>query len=211
MSKATNLLRAVFSRSYSKGSILFAKLPDLDFNYLCNPDNVKEISSNIASRKGMGNIELVQSLKNKLDSLSDDDANRETVLSEFISEALKIPNKTHPAVKMYGEEAQVISEVGNKKHFEFKPREFEAITKQLKLLRTDQLGNVSGNRSYFFLGDMAELEQAMIRYAVNELLKNKFQLFSVPDLLDRNVIENCGMNTRGARNQVAKLESLECS
>lgn len=202
-------LKTTSFRFYSNRNIsLNIKPPDLDFNYLCKPENLQEISNNIASRKGLGNIQLVQTLKRKLDSLAIDDTNRDVILHEFINEALKIPNKTHPIVQTYGEEAKVIEEIGNQKQFDFIPREFEAIGKQLKLLRLDQLGNVSGNRSYFFLGEMAELEQALIRYTVHELLNRKFELFSVPDLLERNVIESCGMNTRGARNQVS-LNLLE--
>lgn len=208
MSKLQHLLKSPLSRCFSRGSIFLSQdslnnnPPDLDFDYLCNPKNVDEISKNIASRKGMGNIELVQSLKNKLDSVSSDDANRGVILKDFINEAMKIPNRTHPAVKDYGEKAQVIREVGSRQSFDFEAKEFEEIAKRLKLLRTDQLGNVSGNRSYFFLGDMAALEQALIRYTLRELLKHKFQLYSVPDLLERRVIESCGMNTKGERNQV---------
>lgn len=198
----------IYPRFYISGKKFFShessniKLPDLDFDYLCNPNNVEEINNNITSRKGLGNIQLVQSLKDKLDVMNPDDPNRQVILNEFINEILKIPNKTHPAVATYGDDPKIIEEVGNKIKFDFKPREFETIGKQLKLLRLDQLGTVAGNRSYFFLGEMAELEQALIKYTVHELLNRKFQLFSVPDLLDRNVIENCGMNTRGARNQV---------
>lgn len=204
-----HVTKTLFSRFYSSGSTVFSqkslniKPPELDLDYLCNLKNIEEISSNIANRKGLGNIQLVQSLKNQLDSMSVDDLKREVILKEFTDEILKIPNKTHPAVKGYGEDAKIIEMVGNKRHFDFKPREFEAIAKQLKLIRLDQLGNVSGSRSYFFLGQLAELEQALIRYTLSELLNRNFQLYSVPDLLDRHVIESCGMSTRGARNQVS--------
>lgn len=208
MSKIKHILKTLFPRFYSSSSNFLSqeslniKPPDLDLDYLCNPKNVEEINNNIAARKGLGNIKLVQSLKDKLDALASDDLNHEATLKEFVSEALKIPNRTHPVVQAYGEEPKIVEEVGSKRQFDFKAREFEAIAKQLKLLRLDQLGNVSGNRSYFFLGQMAELQQALIKYTVHELLQRDFKLFSVPDLLDRNVIESCGMNTRGARNQV---------
>lgn len=207
MSRINRFVRTLYLRLYSSSSSFLAhgllKPPDLDLDYLCNPKNTEEISNNIAARKGLGNIQLVQSLKSSLDALASDDVNRETILKEFTSEALKIPNKTHPIVQTYGEEPKIVKEVGSKRQFDFKAREFEAIAKQLKLLRLDQLGNVSGNRSYFFLGQLAELQQALINYTVHELLRRDFQLFSVPDLLERNVIESCGMNTRGARNQVS--------
>lgn len=48
-------------------------------------------------------------------------------------------------------------------------------------------------------------EQALIQYAVSKLLANKFKLITVPDILPARIIESCGMNTHGERNQVYKL------
>lgn len=178
------------------------KAEDLDVSYLYDPANLEHISNNITCRKGVGDIKLVQELKSKLESLNSTDSTYHKILGQLHEQIAKIPNRTHPTVLTYGDLPRLVKTVGVERNFEFKPKEFDEIAKRLKLIRTDQMGNLSGSRSYFLLGELAELEQALIRYTVAILLSNKFQLFSVPDLLDRSIVESCGMNTRGLRNQV---------
>ncbi|KAF5289822.1 hypothetical protein FQA39_LY14977 [Lamprigera yunnana] len=180
---------------------------ELDLDYYCNINNKNEISQNITARKGIGNINLVLELKNNLDKTQSNSACFKEIREKLHDELLKIPNKTHPTVFSLDQEPRVIKTIGQKKVFDFNEWEFHNITKRLNLVRTDQLGNVSGNRSYFLLGDMALLEQALVKYTVRNLLKNNFELVSVPDILHRNTIEACGLNTRGDRTQVYTLDS----
>ncbi|KAG5896148.1 hypothetical protein JTB14_015851 [Gonioctena quinquepunctata] len=56
-------------------------------------------------------------------------------------------------------------------------------------------------------GELVELEHALLNYFLKKLLQNGFELISVPDILPREVIESCGMNTRGERNQVYTIDS----
>ncbi|GLV40315.1 Seryl-tRNA synthetase mitochondrial [Carabus blaptoides fortunei] len=177
------------------------ELPALNTEYLCNPKNITAISENITRRKGVGNIETVHKLHEQLQNNED-----EQVKQQFYNELLKIPNDTHPAVMDYGMEPKILKYVGEKRKFSFKPKEFHDITKKLNIMRTNQLGNVAGNRSYYFLGALAELEQALIKYTVNKLLQLGYQLLSVPDILPSNIIESCGMNTKGERTQVYTLD-----
>lgn len=55
------------------------------------------------------------------------------------------------------------------------------------------------------MGEMAELEQALVNYFVSKLLRNGFELISVPDILPKDLIESCGMSTSGERDQVYLL------
>lgn len=179
------------------------KVADFDITYLCNPQNKEEILKNIERRKGIGDINLVHDLKDKLEKTNTSDDVYTNLQKQFYEELSKIPNRTHPAVCDYNDEPKVIKHVGEKRKFDSKPRQFDEITKRLRLVRTEHLGNLSGSKSYVLLGEMAELEQALVQYTVDNLLENKFRLISVPDLLPRNIIEGCGMNTRGTRNQAS--------
>jgi seryl-tRNA synthetase len=55
------------------------------------------------------------------------------------------------------------------------------------------------------MGELAELEQALIRLVLRRLIKEGFKLVSVPDILSSEAIENCGMPTKGERNQVLNI------
>ena len=123
----------------------------------------------------------------------------EIVCSERLS---CLPNKTHPSV-VENVDPQVIREINQKRDFQaHSPLEFSEITRRLNLVRTDQLGHTCGHKSYYFLGELAELEQALIKYTLNKLLQEKFQLVSVPDILPSQVLESCGMTVNSDRTQV---------
>lgn len=75
--------------------------------------------------------------------------------------------------------------------------------------RTENLGNFTGSRGYYFLGELVELEQAIIQLVVQKLLSRNFKLVTVPDILPAEAIENCGMPTRGTRSQVNWLNIVD--
>ncbi|KAJ8914578.1 hypothetical protein NQ315_017283, partial [Exocentrus adspersus] len=184
------------------------KYAELDIDYLCNEQNIQFIAHNIKNRKGVGDIRAVNDLKRKLDSAHTNENDYALTRKRFYEELFKIPNRTHPVVFKYGEKPKLVKYVNEKQEFNFTPKGFNEITKRLNLVRTGQLGNVSGNRAYYLLGEMAELEHALVNHFLERLVKNKFQLVSVPDVLSRDVVESCGMNTRGQRNQVYSLDPI---
>ena len=180
------------------------KEPDFDWKYLTNPQNMEEIRRNIQSRKGVGSIETVTELYGE-HAAAKSNSEKKQIWKKLIEEAKKIPNRSDPCVHSYGEDPQIVATRGVKPSQDFVPLQFHDIVKRLGLLRTDNLGNITGHRSYYLIDELVLLEQALIQYAVEKLLQNDFQLFSVPDLLHRDLIESCGMDTRGERTQVPFL------
>ncbi|XP_060524251.1 serine--tRNA ligase, mitochondrial [Cylas formicarius] len=181
-------------------------LKSINKEYLYNTNELKNIEENIKKRKGVGNIKLVVELKNKLSNLHRNDQKFAEITNQLIKELLLIPNKTHPNVVNMGNKPKQLRQVGKFPEFNFKPKDFHDITKRLNMVRTEHLGNLSGNKSYYLLGELAELEYSIIKYFTNNLLENGFELILVPDILPRSIIENCGMNTRGERTQVYTLD-----
>lgn len=179
--------------------------PVFDEEFLLNPQNVAEISENVNLRKGIGNIHLVYEINNRLktEKLSD---NERTMLKEQLhGELKKIPNRTHPEVRNYGEEPRVVGLFNEKPTYKHKPLDFLDICEKLNIIRTKHLGNFNGSKSYYLLNDLAELEQALIRYTTSEILSHGFNLISVPDILPAEVIQSCGFQVDGERTQVYRL------
>lgn len=193
-------------RSYHLTSLKYCwnvqKLPKLDFSYLCDDRNLEEIEKNIKRRKGVGNIRLIRELKHQLDTLSRADSRYEDIQRKFYNECRNIPNDTHQDVVDYADEPRILKHIGQPKEFNFIPRDFHEITKRLNLLRTEQLGYLSGHRSYYLLGALAEMERALVQYTLGNLMRKNFKVITVPDILHRDIIEGCGLNTRGERTQV---------
>lgn len=48
-------------------------------------------------------------------------------------------------------------------------------------------------------------EQALIKYTITEILNHGFNLMTVPDILPAEVINACGMQTDGERNQIYRI------
>lgn len=185
-------------RSYS------VSVPEIDIGYYCNPNNKSEIENNIQRRKGVGDINEVLKIYNSLNELKANDPNKLELSESLYSALIKLPNRTHPTVQAYTDKPQVVKKINAKKDFSnsYKALEFSEITRYLNLMRTDRLGYTCGPRSYYFMSELAELEEALIKYTVKNLVKKNFKLISVPDILPSNVLESCGMLINNDRTQV---------
>ncbi|XP_034832146.1 serine--tRNA ligase, mitochondrial [Maniola hyperantus] len=184
-------------------------LPDLDINYYCDLKNTLEIKQNIHSRKGVGDIAKALKMYDLLMMTSNSDQAYDSIKENLYKELASLPNKTHPLVKTYEEKPCIIHEVNKKKTFgDYKPLDFSEITQRLNLMRTDKLGNTCGHKSYYYFGELAELEEALIKYTVSALLKENFKLVSVPDILSSNILQSCGMMINTDRTQIYSLDPV---
>uniref|UniRef100_A0A182SSF5 serine--tRNA ligase n=1 Tax=Anopheles maculatus TaxID=74869 RepID=A0A182SSF5_9DIPT len=186
-------------------------LPQASFDtkYLLNPANAENIEANIQHRKGIGDIRLVQNIHKQLAAETAlPESERSKLTTQLEAEMAKIPNRTHPKVLEYGNEPRVLKRFNeqhkrtNRKYFQFND-----ICKKMNVYRMENLGNFTGHRSYYLTDELAELEHALINYAVDRLHRRNFHLITVPDLLPGRIIESCGMSVHGERNQVYKLSN----
>ncbi|XP_036146273.1 serine--tRNA ligase, mitochondrial isoform X3 [Monomorium pharaonis] len=168
--------------------------PEYNTNFLCNPANRDIIFNNIKRRKGVGDIDKVLEYSNNPEKQE-----------LFLQELSKIPNCTHPAVVEYGNEPRLLKECGRKPEFVFEPKEFGELASNLKAIRTNTLGPITGQRSYILLGDLAELEEALIQYSLKRLMEHGFKLLTVPDIILTKIIEKCGLIVDDGRTLVYNL------
>nr|XP_033326796.1 serine--tRNA ligase, mitochondrial [Megalopta genalis] len=168
--------------------------PEYNINYLCNPVNRDDIFNNITARKGVGDIDKVLELSQKPE-----------LKQFFLHELSKIPNQTDPVVLSYGDKPQMLREYGHKPEFDFEPKDFVELTTKLNLLKHQFLGPLIGQRGYMFIGDLSDLEEALVHYTIKQLLKNGFKIVSVPDIIPTNIIERCGLLSDGGRTLIYNL------
>lgn len=178
--------------------------PVFDVSYYCNPGHRMEIEENIKIRKSRGNINLVLDIHEKLTKTRPiSESSAVELRNQLLAEIGKIPNKLHESIKDLSDKPRVVNHIGAKREFNFKPKEFSELAKFLRVARSENLSNFTDHRSYFFMGQLAEMESALIHFSIEKLRKKGFQLISVPDILDKRVIESCGMSTEGERTQVS--------
>ncbi|KAF6207671.1 hypothetical protein GE061_016118 [Apolygus lucorum] len=179
-----------------------SKFDRLNWKYLSDPQNTSDIKENISRRKGVGNIDEVLHLKSKYDCANADE--KDVIRKRLLREALRIPNVSHSSLNQNEGSPVEVKKSGTRKKYDFRPASFEILSKRWSLTRTDS-SVYTGPRSYYLLDQLADLEAALVDYAVDLLQSRGFRLVSVPDVLPREIIEDCGMDTRGVRSQVYTL------
>lgn len=195
-------------------TINFAKITNRIHNTLPEPavdlkpviSNLDGIKEELALRK---NDHYEESLS-ELTKLSQQDP-RQLRKSDLDAAAVHLPNSIHPAIRDYKDDFKIVKHVGVKREYPFTPLNGTAVLHSKDLLRTEDLNHLCGNKSYYLLKDAANFEQALIDYTVPKLLKKGFRLISVPDLLNENIIERCGMKTRSHRTQVTFIFTVSAA
>ncbi|VDD92017.1 unnamed protein product [Enterobius vermicularis] len=178
---------------------LYSQRPELDFDFILDKSNLEVLKKNIQVRKGVGNIELVHSLWQQIREFPKKSGGTEEeykwLWDKLYQEALLIPNMCHPDVPTGPEAAaKVVREFGGDR------REGSS------LVTAEIIGNywksviypreACGNRSYAFIGPLAELERALIRYVWNFVLAKGFRPVIVSDIVPAAVTEACGLQQR---------------
>lgn len=165
----------------------------LDKQFYLDPNNIEAIRQNIKARNSVADIDSAH-------QLHAEGRDEKDVLAKLVT----CPNMSHPKVAHLTEPNLVFQ-----RDFippEHKIRSFDEMSKILGgAARLQNLKNLCGERSYYLTGVLANLEQALIHWAVQQLTNKGFNLISVPDILHSDIIQRCGMNVDGERTQVYKL------
>ena len=154
-------------------------------------------------------IERGKSLKETL-------ALREATLEELAVKtreiALRIPNLTHPdsPIGASDEENLEIKQVGEIKPLSA-PLSHVELGKKYDLIDFERGAKVAGAKFYFLKGKMVLLEQALIQWVLQEMVKEGFTPIITPDLARDEVLEGVGFSPRGAETQIYSIENSDLS
>lgn len=131
--------------------------------------------------------EIKQSLKELEQALS-------LAESDFATKQLAIPNVPAADVPIGKDETenQVVRQVGHKRSFEFEPRPHHEVMESLDILDTKRAVRIGGFRSYFLKGDGLLLEQSLLRFALDLMVKHGFTPLSAPVLVNKDAMEGTG-------------------
>lgn len=210
----SNNLRIGIRSVWRRSSTLVIGDPEIDWEYVCCQKNRTEIIENIKARGTAADIAGIDRCLNDVQKYVPE-PHHSKPLSEVCSDEpvllnnIKwLPNKIHPDVlRNTSSEPVLLQEFGSKPEFSYYPATFDSLASRLNLIRTRFLGHMSGEKSYYLKKDLADLENALIKYTLAKLLKSGFTLVSVPDLLSEQVFESCGMRTKSKHSQVYHVDS----
>ena len=125
----------------------------------------------------------------------------------------QMPNLTHPAAPLGGEDAAVELRRGKTPlpTFVFPARDHVALGEALDLFDFEAGARVAGHGFYFLLNDAVLLELALQRYALDLLMREGFTAMTTPDLARDTILEGTGFMPRGNETQIYSIKDSDLS
>jgi seryl-tRNA synthetase len=175
-------------------------------------DARKRRNENAASMKGKMEQDARQRLIDEGKALKERIAELESRSAEIEArldaEGRKIPNMAHPEAPVGKEDKDnlEIKRVGEPTKFDFEPKDHVQLGQDLDIIDFDAATRVSGTKFYYLKNQGVILELALVRYALDILVKKCFTLFTTPDVAKTEILEGIGFNPRGPESNVYTVE-----
>ena len=96
--------------------------------------------------------------------------------------------------------------VGSPTKFDFPPKDHVQLGQELDLIDFETATRVSGTKWYYLKNEGVILEMALVRYALDILMKRGFTPMITPDVARTEILEGIGFNPRGAESNIYALE-----
>ena len=152
-----------------------------------------EVSREIAELKKSGQeasskMQEAQEIPEKLKKLEEEMEKSKEKLDIFL---MSLPNLLHESVP-YGKDDTENVETkkgGTKPEFDFEPKTHAEILTNMGLLDEERAVKVSGSGFYYLKGSLALLEQAIVKYAIDFLVKRGYIFITPPSMLRRDAYQ----------------------
>lgn len=169
-------------------------------------NDLMKISKDSDERKSL--IEQGKTVKEKLETSEPELNNLEKEYKELL---LQVPNMTHPNSPIGKDDSQnkEIERYGEPPKFDFDPKGHEELMTALDIIDFERGAKVSGSKFYFLKNEGVFLEQALINFAFQKLIKKGFVPFTTPDLARDKVLLGIGYNPRGSETQIYSVENTD--
>ena len=149
-----------------------------------------------------------KSLKAKI---QDSEAQVAQLEAEFDTLLRSIPNMTHPDSPIAATEDgnREIRRWGKPRSFDFKPLDHLELGVRLDLIDFETGAKVAGQKFYYLKNEAVLLEQALINYALQTLLKEGFVPVMTPDMAREQILDGIGFNPRGEETQIYSVANTD--
>ena len=153
--------------------------------------NVISEEINQLQKQGKDIKEKIREAKELPEKVNELTAEVEKLKSEIDHYLMRIPNILHDSVPAGKDDAEnkTLRKFGEIKKPSFELKAHGEIIEKLKLGDFDNAAEVSGRGFYYLLGDLALMELALQKFAIDQLMKKGFTLTEVPLMLRRKPYE----------------------
>ncbi|MEJ5184463.1 MAG: serine--tRNA ligase, partial [Rectinemataceae bacterium] len=144
-------------------------------------ENAQAMKQPMEKAEREARIEEGRRLKETIAELEASLAATEARLNE---ELLKIPNMAHPDAPRGKEDKDnlEIKRCGEPTRFDFQPRDHVELGQLLDIIDFDTATRVSGTKFYYLKNEGVLLELALVRYALDHLMRRGFVPMITPDI-----------------------------
>lgn len=171
--------------------------------------NLLQQERNALAKKGStGDIEALREQGRKLkEAISEMESKLAMVESSLEDAALHLPNTTHPETPIGGEnDGRVVAEVGEKRVFDFVPRDHLEIGELCDVIDLKTASVVTGPKFAFLKNGAALLELALVQWAMTFLTARGYTPVLPPDLVHPQSVMGTGFQPKGESSQIYHIE-----
>jgi seryl-tRNA synthetase len=197
---------------------LVVELSDRRSSLIQEVNDLKQRQNTLAkSVKQAADDEERQRLIEESKALKQEVPSKETKLHEveerLRDEQLKIPNVTHPDSPIGKDDSEnvEIRRSGEPADLGFEARDHVELGESLGIIDFDAGAKVAGSKFYFLRGDAVLLEFALIRYALDILMRHGYEPTTTPDLARDEMLTGTGFIPRGDETQIYSIEETDLS
>ena len=145
--------------------------------------------------------ELAKDIKKQLEELEKNLVKSEETL---MTEALKIPNLSHPEVPA-GTEPNVLKQ-SQIPVFDYEIKDHLDIGKELNLFDFESAAKITGSKFVYLKNEAVLLEFGLITWAMQKIMKKGFTPVITPDIAKIDLAKSCGFQPRDPADQMYTLD-----
>lgn len=153
--------------------------------------NTEEIKQSDTKRPTPEQIQKGRELKAQLQNIEPELKKIEEMFRDLMMQVANPPAADVPIGKDESEN-QVIRKVGQPTQFSFAAKSHDEVMIQNDLLDTKRAVRIAGFRAYFLKNDAVILEQAILQYALQTLIKEDFTPMTVPWMVNKEALWGTG-------------------
>ena len=147
-----------------------------------------------SSMKGKPTSEQIGKGKKLKEKLEKEEHVLKAVGDELKTELYKIPNPAADDIPIGSDESKnkEIKKVGTVPHFSFKPKSHDELALSLDLYDSRHAVKIAGTRAYFLKNELVVLEQTVLNYGLEFMIKQGFIPMTVPWIVNKEALWGTG-------------------
>jgi seryl-tRNA synthetase len=154
---------------------------------------------------------LIEEGKRLKEAIADLERRHEETEARLVAEAMKIPNMAHPDAPVAEGEAgnRQLRTWGTVPSFAFPARDHVQLGQSLDLIDFEAGARVAGQKFYYLKNEAVILELALLRYAMDILVREGFTPMITPDMAREEIVAGHGFTPRGPESNIYTVEGTD--